>query len=91
MPSPKRVKPKVPERYKQNVVGHLKPDEMWKAYKGYKYTINMNSVKQSPTMFARRVYESLASGTPVVSNYSKGVVEQFGRYCFVPAITLMKL
>ena len=60
------------------MVGHLKPDEMWKAYKGYKYTINMNSVKQSPTMFARRVYESLASGTPVVSNYSKGVVEQFG-------------
>lgn len=69
---------KFPERFKQNVVGHLKPDEMWKAYKGYKYTINMNSVKQSPTMFARRVYESLASGTPVVSNYSKGVVEQFG-------------
>lgn len=69
---------KFPERFKQNVVGHLKPDEMWKAYKGYKYTININSVKQSPTMFARRVYESLASGTPVVSNYSKGVVEQFG-------------
>jgi len=69
---------KFPERFKQNVVGHLKPEEMWKAYKGYKYTINMNSVKQSPTMFARRVYESLASGTPVVSNYSKGVVEQFG-------------
>lgn len=69
---------KFPERFKQSVVGHLKPDEMWKAYKGYKYTINMNSVKQSPTMFARRVYESLASGTPVVSNYSKGVVEQFG-------------
>lgn len=69
---------KFPERYKQNVVGYLEPSEMWKAYKGYKYTININSVKQSPTMFARRVYESLASGTPVVSNYSKGVVEQFG-------------
>jgi hypothetical protein len=69
---------KFPERFKQNVVGYLEPNEMWKAYKGYKYTINMNSVKQSPTMFARRVYESLASGTPVVSNYSKGVVEQFG-------------
>lgn len=69
---------KFPERYKQNVVGYLEPSEMWKAYKGYKYTININSVKQSPTMFARRVYESLASGTPIVSNYSKGVVEQFG-------------
>jgi hypothetical protein len=28
-------------------------------------------------MFARRVYESLASGTPVISNYSEGVVTQF--------------
>jgi glycosyltransferase involved in cell wall biosynthesis len=69
---------KFPEKYKQNVVGYLEPSEMWKAYKGYKYTININSVKQSPTMFARRVYESLASGTPVISNYSKGVKEQFG-------------
>lgn len=69
---------KFPEKFKHNVIGYLEPAEMWKAYKGYKFTINMNSVKQSPTMFARRVYESLASGTPVISNYSRGVVEQFG-------------
>ncbi|WP_334065366.1 CgeB family protein [Alteromonas genovensis] len=66
-----------PEYFKKHVVGYLEPDEMWKAYKGYKYTVNMNTVKHSPTMFARRVYESLASGTPVISNYSEGVVTQF--------------
>lgn len=66
-----------PEYFKKHVVGYLEPDEMWKAYKGYRYTVNMNTVKHSPTMFARRVYESLASGTPVISNYSEGVVTQF--------------
>ncbi|WP_339898720.1 glycosyltransferase [uncultured Gilvimarinus sp.] len=67
-----------PEHFKQHVVGYLEPHEMWKAYKGYRYTVNLNTVKHSPTMFARRVYESLASGTPVISNYSEGVITQFG-------------
>ncbi|WP_019627332.1 glycosyltransferase [Thioalkalivibrio sp. ALJT] len=67
-----------PEHFKKHVVGYLEPHEMWKAYKGYRYTINLNTVKNSPTMFARRVYESLASGTPVISNYSEGVITQFG-------------
>jgi len=66
-----------PEHFKQHVVGYLEPHEMWKAYKGYRYTVNLNTVKHSPTMFARRVYESLASGTPVISNYSEGVITQF--------------
>lgn len=66
-----------PEHYKKHVVGYLEPHEMWKAYKGYRYTVNLNTVKHSPTMFARRVYESLASGTPVISNYSEGVITQF--------------
>ena len=67
-----------PEHFKKHVVGYLEPHEMWKAYKGYRYTVNLNTVKHSPTMFARRVYESLASGTPVISNYSEGVITQFG-------------
>ncbi|WP_027331191.1 glycosyltransferase family protein [Marinimicrobium agarilyticum] len=67
-----------PEHFKKHVVGYLEPHEMWKAYKGYRFTVNLNTVKHSPTMFARRVYESLASGTPVISNYSEGVITQFG-------------
>jgi len=49
-----------------------------KAYKGYKFMININTVKTSPTMYARRVYEGLASGTPIISNYSLGMEKQFG-------------
>lgn len=67
-----------PERYQASIIGNLSPSEVWKAHKGYKYQINMNSVQNSSTMFARRVYESLASGTPVISNDSVGVRELFG-------------
>ncbi|XDZ51453.1 glycosyltransferase [Neisseriaceae bacterium CLB008] len=66
-----------PEVYKKNIVGNLAPNEVWKAHQGYKYQINMNTVQDSPTMFARRVYESLASGTPVISNDSVGMRELF--------------
>lgn len=67
-----------PDRYAANIIGKLPPEELWRVNNGYKYQINLNSVVDSSTMFARRVYESLASGTPVISNSSKGVSELFG-------------
>lgn len=67
-----------PERYQQAVLGSLPYSEMELAYKGYKYMININSIKYSPTMFSRRVFEGLASGTPVLSSYSKGIRRLFG-------------
>lgn len=67
-----------PQRYNKMIVGTLKPDDIHIAYKGYNYGINMNSVGQSQTMFARRVYELLASNTVSVGNYSRGVKNIFG-------------
>ncbi|WP_444903971.1 glycosyltransferase [Microbulbifer sp. CnH-101-E] len=67
-----------PENYQANIVGNLPAKDIWKVHRGYKYQINMNSVQNSSTMFARRVYESLASGTPIISNASKGMKELFG-------------
>lgn len=67
-----------PEKYQECIIGALKYDEMDRAYKGYKYTLNVNSIKNSPTMFSRRVFESLASGTPVFSTPAKGLSEVFG-------------
>lgn len=67
-----------PQRYNKMIVGTLKPDDIHIAYKGYNYGINMNSVSQSQTMFARRVYELLASNTVSVGNYSRGVKNLFG-------------
>lgn len=67
-----------PERYRTNILGMLDPSEIDKAYKGYNYGINMNSVEQSQTMFARRVFEMLDSNTVTVGNYSRGVKNLFG-------------
>lgn len=67
-----------PQRYNKMIVGTLSPDDIHIAYKGYNYGINMNSVSQSQTMFARRVYELLASNTVSVGNYSRGVKNLFG-------------
>ncbi len=62
-----------PEDYKPYIVGTLPYDQIDKAYKGYRYAINLNSVKQSQTMFARRVFELMASNTLTVSNFSRGI------------------
>lgn len=67
-----------PAEYQPFIVGTLKSSEIDRAYKGYSYAINMNSVKQSQTMFARRVYELLGCNTLTVSNYSRGMRLMFG-------------
>ncbi|WP_291730925.1 glycosyltransferase [Leisingera sp. F5] len=67
-----------PDAYKPFIVGTLPPEQIDRAYKGYRFGINLNSVKNSQTMFARRVYELLGSNTITVSNYSRGLRHMFG-------------
>lgn len=67
-----------PEKYNPYILGSLESEEIDKAYKGYIFGINMNSVEQSQTMFARRVFEMLASNTITVGNYSRGIKNLFG-------------
>ena len=43
------------------------------------YVININTVKDSKTMFARRVFEAMACGRIVISNDSVGMRQLFGR------------
>ncbi|EOB3524442.1 glycosyltransferase [Enterococcus faecalis] len=68
---------KFPKRFKENIIGSLPYKNINKAYKGYRFMLNVNSVIQSPTMFSRRVFEGLASGTPILSSYSEGILEIF--------------
>jgi glycosyltransferase involved in cell wall biosynthesis/spore maturation protein CgeB len=67
-----------PERYKPLIVGGLPFDQIDLAYKGYDFGININTVKHSQSMFARRVFDLIASNTVVVSNYSRGLRLMFG-------------
>ena len=67
-----------PDNYQPYIVGTLPFNEIDKAYKGYRYAINLNSIKQSQSMFARRVFELLASNTLTISNFSRGIRLLFG-------------
>jgi len=67
-----------PEQYQSFIVGTLPPEKVAEAYRRYRFGLNLNSVKQSQSMFARRVFELLASNTITVSNFSRGVRVMFG-------------
>ena len=67
-----------PESYNPYILGSLPSSQIDIAYKGYMYGINMNSVQQSQTMFARRVFEMMASNTITIGNYSRGLKNYFG-------------
>lgn len=68
-----------PRTYDRYIKGTLPPAEIERAYKSYVYGVNMNTVKTSRSMFARRVYELMASNTVVMSNYSLGQVNILGQ------------
>lgn len=67
-----------PLAYRPYIVGTLDTAQMDLAYKGYRYGVNLNSIKQSQSMFARRVFELLGSNTLTVSNFSRGLRLLFG-------------
>jgi glycosyltransferase involved in cell wall biosynthesis len=67
-----------PPEYAKFVVPGVPYTRLVEVYKKYKIFLNLNSVKHSETMFARRVFEILACGTPVISSYSLGIEKMFG-------------
>ncbi|GAB2625897.1 glycosyltransferase family protein [Novilysobacter erysipheiresistens] len=67
-----------PEQYRPHILGSLPFEQIDMAYKGYQFGININTVKHSQSMFARRVFDLLASNTVTVSNYSRGMRLAFG-------------
>jgi glycosyltransferase involved in cell wall biosynthesis/spore maturation protein CgeB len=67
-----------PEKYAPLIQGSLPFSEVEKSYKGFEFGINLNSVKQSQTMYARRALDLMVSNTHVVSNYSRGLRLMFG-------------
>lgn len=68
-----------PEPFASRVVGSLSYPQMLTAYREYKVFLNVNSVVDSSTMCARRIFEISASGTPVVSTPSAAIAEFFPR------------
>ena len=69
-----------PDRYQNAIKGSLDYEHMLTAYRCYDVMMNVNTVTDSPTMFSRRVFESLACGTPVISTDSVGLEATLGGY-----------
>lgn len=67
-----------PDKYLPYIKPGQPHDQMPAVYKSSQLGLNFNTVIESSTMFARRVFELMSSNTLVVSNYSKGVAEMFG-------------
>lgn len=62
-----------PESLAPRVVGSLEYSKMLSAYHKYKVVVNVNSVVDSPSMCARRIFEATASGAAVVSACSPAI------------------
>src|SRR5699024_6915426 len=64
-------------QFPSKYIGHLTPpvnhEFLMKLHKSFRWSINMNSVKYSETMFANRVYELQAFGNILLSNYNTGI------------------
>lgn len=69
---------KYPEKYQPYVNEGVEYYQIPEVYKESEFGLNFNTVTDSNTMFARRVFELMASNTVVLSNYSKGVYRLFG-------------
>ena len=61
-------------RYQSPAIGH---ENLQRIHRLYDWAININSVQDSRTMFANRVYELQACGNLLISNDSLGVREKF--------------
>ncbi|WP_018653634.1 glycosyltransferase family protein [Actinomadura flavalba] len=66
-----------PPRFDAHIVGSLPYERMLSVYKAYKVFLNVNSVLDSPTMCARRIFELSACATPVLSGHSAAVDAYF--------------
>ena len=67
-----------PAEFRTNVVGTLDFHRVCTAYRQYEIFLNVNTVSESDTMCARRVFEIAASRTAIVTTPSRAVARFFG-------------
>ena len=67
-----------PERFQPFVRPGVDYRELAELQRRYKVFLNVNAIRDSRTMFSRRVFELLASGAAVVSSPNEGIRELFG-------------
>ncbi len=68
-----------PHKYRVYIKGGLPYKEMIEMYKKYDVFLNVNIVKNSPTMHSMRVFELLACGINLISTYSKSIEKNLSK------------
>ncbi|GEK79691.1 glycosyltransferase [Agrococcus baldri] len=66
-----------PERFQPYSMAPIPHELLQRVHKLFRYSLNFNSIKSSPTMCAMRVYELQAQGRGIVSNYARSVLNKF--------------
>lgn len=66
-----------PSEYLPYISPSVTHEDLQKLHKCFDWAININTIKYSNTMFANRVYEMLALGNIVLSNYNSGINDIF--------------
>ena len=74
-----------PPRFQSSIAGSLPYDQMVVEYKRHAVFLNANAIVRSPSMLSRRVFEILASRTPVVSSNSAAIETHLADVVFTPA------
>lgn len=73
-----------PKRFRNGLMPAVDHKLLQSMHKLFRYNLNFNSIKNSPTMCAMRVYELQAMGVGVISNYAKSVLNKFPELRIVP-------
>lgn len=66
-----------PAEYRSLIVGSYPYEELLRKYSAYRIGLSISSVRESPTMFPRRVVEMTCAGLLVLSDRCRGVASLF--------------
>lgn len=66
-----------PDKYYKCVIPAVDHTDLQRVHKLFTWAVNINTIKNSATMFANRIYELQANGNLLISNYSRGVEKVF--------------
>ncbi|WP_395166945.1 glycosyltransferase [Francisella salimarina] len=75
---------KYPSKYRPYLIEPIDHETLQKVHKVFRFNLNLNSIKHSPTMCAMRVYELQAQCTNMISNYSKSLLNKFPNIRVIP-------
>lgn len=73
-----------PDRFQDAIIPPIEHDLLQSVHKLFRFNLNFNSIKNSPTMCAMRVYELQAQGGGILSNYAYSVFNKFPGMRIVP-------